>query len=213
MGDFDWLEWLGYLASMVIVVSLMMSSIVRLRWINLIGAVLFSAYGFLIGALPVGVLNAAIAAIDVYYLVRMAATRDYFQFLSVTPGEDYLEHFLDFHRLEIGRLFPDFGFDSAGCAVSFFVLRNTVPAGLFLATADGDDLRVDVDFVAPEFRDFEIGRRIFQHGSGRLAATGCRQIVARAADRRHERYLARMGFTRRGEQGGRPTFTREIASR
>ncbi|MCK4513815.1 MAG: hypothetical protein KAU31_01090 [Spirochaetaceae bacterium] len=33
----NWLDWFGYAASVVILVSLTMTSIVRLRWTNLAG--------------------------------------------------------------------------------------------------------------------------------------------------------------------------------
>lgn len=69
--NFDWLEWLGYLASLIVLISLLMSSIVKLRWINLIGSALFSLYGFLIGALPVGIMNLGIVLINIYYLVKL----------------------------------------------------------------------------------------------------------------------------------------------
>ncbi|MFW6213587.1 MAG: hypothetical protein ACOC8L_11865, partial [Spirochaetota bacterium] len=59
-----WLEWFGYAASVVILISLTMSSIVKLRWINLAGAVMFAAYGYLIGSIPTGSLNLGIALID-----------------------------------------------------------------------------------------------------------------------------------------------------
>ena len=42
-----WLDWFGYAASGVILISLTMSSIVKLRWINLAGAVMFAVFGFL----------------------------------------------------------------------------------------------------------------------------------------------------------------------
>ena len=47
-----WLEIMGYTASIIVFFSLLMSSIIKLRWYNLLGASLFSLYGFLIGALP-----------------------------------------------------------------------------------------------------------------------------------------------------------------
>ena len=43
------LEWVGYLGSVLVSVSLTMSSIVKLRWFNLVGAGIFSFYGFAIG--------------------------------------------------------------------------------------------------------------------------------------------------------------------
>ena len=60
-----WIEWFGYAASVVVAISLMMSSIVKLRWFNLTGATMFSAYGFVIGAWPVGFLNLFIVAINI----------------------------------------------------------------------------------------------------------------------------------------------------
>ena len=51
------LEWLGYLSSVIVAISLTMSSIIKLRWFNLVGAAAFSFYGFMIGSLPVGFLN------------------------------------------------------------------------------------------------------------------------------------------------------------
>ena len=61
-------EMLGYLASIFVAVSLMMRSLTKLRVINLIGALLFTAYGLIIGAFPVAVVNAFIALVNVYYL-------------------------------------------------------------------------------------------------------------------------------------------------
>jgi large-conductance mechanosensitive channel len=64
-------EWVGYLASVVVAISLMMADIKKLRWWNLIGAGLFVAYGLAIDAIPVALVNFFIVIIDVYYLVKL----------------------------------------------------------------------------------------------------------------------------------------------
>ncbi|AQS37997.1 Bacterial inner membrane protein [Shewanella psychrophila] len=64
-------EWIGYLASVVVAISLMMSNIKKLRWWNLIGAGLFVAYGLAIEALPVALVNFFIVLIDAYYIVKI----------------------------------------------------------------------------------------------------------------------------------------------
>jgi len=64
-------EWVGYLASIVVAISLMMSNIKKLRWWNLIGAALFVAYGVAIDAYPVALVNFFIVLIDIYYLVKL----------------------------------------------------------------------------------------------------------------------------------------------
>lgn len=64
-------EWLGYLASSLILLSMMMSSIKKLRWINLSGAALFSIYGFIISAMPVAFMNAMVVFINIYHLFHL----------------------------------------------------------------------------------------------------------------------------------------------
>lgn len=71
MQELDWVEIIGYCGSGIVVVSLMMKSIVRLRWINLIGALFFVVYGFFIKSNPVVVLNLFIVFADAYHIIRL----------------------------------------------------------------------------------------------------------------------------------------------
>ncbi len=66
------IEWVGYLASALIVVSLTMSSIVKLRIINSLGCAMFVIYGASVGALPVAISNALIILINLYYLYKLS---------------------------------------------------------------------------------------------------------------------------------------------
>lgn len=65
------LELFGYAGSFVVLISLTMSSIVRLRWINLLGATMFTIYASLIGAYPAIFMNFGIMIIDIYYLCKL----------------------------------------------------------------------------------------------------------------------------------------------
>ena len=69
------IEALGYVASFIILVSLTMKSIVRLRWINAAGSLLFVAFAVLTRSLPTVVMNIGIIAIDLFYVFRMARIR------------------------------------------------------------------------------------------------------------------------------------------
>ena len=56
----NWVELIGYVASALVAVSFMMKSLVRLRWVSLIGSVIFALYGVLIGAWPVVITNSIV---------------------------------------------------------------------------------------------------------------------------------------------------------
>ena len=80
------IEWFGYGASVVVGVSLLMTSVVRLRWINLAGSLLFTVYGLLITAYPVARLNFCIALINVWHLSRIHRRRDRLVVVPTEPG-------------------------------------------------------------------------------------------------------------------------------
>lgn len=70
MFGIPFIEWVGYAASIMIAISLIMTDMVKLRIINSIGCVLFVIYGFSVKAYPVGVVNAFIVLVNAYYLYK-----------------------------------------------------------------------------------------------------------------------------------------------
>ncbi|HLM69705.1 MAG TPA: hypothetical protein VK358_19335 [Longimicrobium sp.] len=189
------LEIVGYVASVLVAVSLMMSSILKLRLINLVGSAAFVVYGALIGAYPVAVVNLLIVFINLYYLRQMLGSREYFKLLQVRPDSEYLRAFLDFHAAEIQRFLPGFAFAPDARHLVFFVLRDMVPAGLFIGERRADGaLGVILDFVIPQYRDFKTGRYLFRDQAHFFREQGITEIVSPGGSKVHTDYLRRMGF-------------------
>lgn len=190
------LELVGYLASVLVAVSLTMRSILRLRVINLAGSVAFTVYGVLIHAYPVAAVNLFIVFINLYYLRQMLAAKEFFTLLRVQPGSEYLRCFLDFHEDEIRRFLPGFAYTPSPGQVVFFVLRDMVPAGLFIGEPRGGGaLEVVLDFVIPQYRDFKTGRYLFSAQADFFRAHGITELVSAPGSPVHTAYLRRMGFT------------------
>ena len=66
-----YLECMGYLASILCVVSLVMEDVKKLRWINLIASAVFVFYCLKTGSYPPALTNAMVVAADIYYLVKI----------------------------------------------------------------------------------------------------------------------------------------------
>jgi hypothetical protein len=192
-------ELVGYLASVLIVVSLLMSSVYRLRVINLIGAAVFTVYGLLIGSIPVVLTNGVIVLIDVYYLAQMARSRtqgDYFEVVAVPTESPLLARFLAFHGADARRFQPEFdGLRDDHAA--WMVLRNAMAVGVVLARLDGEVATIDLDYVAPAYRDQRAGTR-FYTTPGLFAPHGIRRLRSVATVAAHRRYLEAMGFAATG---------------
>ena len=201
------LELVGYIASALIAVSLMMSSILRLRVINMIGGAAFSVYGLLIGAYPVAVVNGLIVAVNVYHVGKMLRAKEYFRLLELRPESDYLRYFLSFYRDEIRRVLPHFAYQPAEKQVTLFVLRDCVPAGVFIATEKpAGTLRVQLDFVVPPYRDLKIGKFLFVEQSEFFRARGIREIVVSPRTKKFRAYLVEVGFEPAGQSGESGSF-------
>ncbi len=71
MFDISLTEWVGYLASLVLMISFLMKNINTLRIINSIGAILFVVYGImLVTSWPIIISNTFILGVNIYYLTK-----------------------------------------------------------------------------------------------------------------------------------------------
>lgn len=204
----EWKEGIGYAGSVLVLISLTLSSIVRLRLVNMLGGALFAVYGGLLGAWPVLILNSLTASINLVYLIRMSRTSSAFELLEIQRADNrYLRRFLEFHGEDIARFFP--GFDPAVLegAEIVFILRDMLPVGLVVTRAEGEERVVEIDYVVPSDRDFRCGEFYFRERGALAATAGARRFVARADTEPHARYLRRMGFS---ADGGR--FVMELES-
>lgn len=196
----DAVELIGYTASGLLVVSLMMTSLVRLRVVNLVGSVTFGVYALLIGSVPVLLTNVAIAAINVHHLLRLWRERSrhsYFEVVAVPPSSPLLQRFVDHHAQDIARFQPEFrGVREDHRA--WMVLRDALPAGVVVATMDGSGgALLDLDYVTEPHRDLRPGTVLFDE-SGAFEAAGITRVFSRPGTPAHQRYLKRMGFVRQG---------------
>lgn len=192
-------ELIGYLGSILVAISLMMRSLLRLRIINLIGALFFTLYGILLGAYPVAFLNGLIVVIDLYYLVQMWRQKDFFTFLEVSPNSKYMKAFVDFYGDDIGAIIPTYTHTPEADLLCFFILRNMMPAGLFVAKVQGEVAQVQLDYVIPNYRDFQVARFLFEENAAFFLQRGIRRFVSEAGSPIHRTYLKKMGFVNQGD--------------
>jgi Bacterial inner membrane protein. len=75
MESINWVECLGYLASVLVAISFLMKSINKLRFVNLVGAICFVIYAVAINAIPVAVINLFIVCVNIYYLAPKSTSK------------------------------------------------------------------------------------------------------------------------------------------
>jgi len=191
------LEYIGYIASIIVLISLLMSSIKKLRWINLFGSITFAVYGFLIGSIPVGLLNIGTSLINIYYLVKIFNSKDFFTLLPISTSTQYFEYFLKFHQKDILKFFPEVNLKVENSEVTFYILRNTVPAGVFVGSKySNDTLLIKLDYVVPMYRDFKMGKYVYTKQKELFLSKGYSKLVSFSDNPQHEKYLLKMGYVK-----------------
>ena len=202
-----YLELLGYLASVLVAISLMMSSVLKLRLINLAGAIAFFIYGLLIGAYPIAAVNAVIVVVNLYFLYRIYTSKEYFKLLDVDSSSAYLRTFLTFYKADIERFIPDYRFAPSEKQLIIFVLRDMVPAGLFIGQRNEQgEFHIYLDFVIPSYRDFKIGTYLY-YQSGFFQQHGICKLLSTPHNSIHAKYLKRMGFQEERDPAGNMAYT------
>jgi len=67
--NISYTEWVGYLASLALIISFLMKNLSTLRIINSVGAILFVVYGFMLAiSWPIIITNVFILMANIYYL-------------------------------------------------------------------------------------------------------------------------------------------------
>jgi len=208
------LEIIGWVGSVLVVVSLMQARVLRFRWLNFAGSVIATAYNTVVGIWPFAAMNGVIAVIDAYWLWRLTRERhdaDVYEVVQVGADDHYLRHVLGVHADDIARFYPSFGLpgDAAGdvpgdvpsgAAVpgrwAYLVLRGDETVGVVVVRDAGDGVgEVELDWVTPRFRDFAPGEFVYRR-SGAFAGTGLRSLVVAEDARDTGPYLERVGFAR-----------------
>lgn len=196
MTQISLIEWLGYAASALVLISLSMSSISHLRWFNLAGAICFAVYGTLIAAWPVAIVNAAIACINIYYLAQFYGKKDYFKVLETRPDNAYLNEYLAYHADSIKRWYPEFNGTLDDDMLVFLALRNMAVAGVFVGKPAGNGaMQVVVEHVTREYADRKVGRFIYHDCQSLFLEKGIRRLVVDTGIIQNENYFRAMGFT------------------
>lgn len=199
------IEIIGYLGSILVASAMFFNSIIRLRWFSLVGSTLFTFYGFTIGAYPVGAVNGVIMFTNIFYLVKMYSKKEYFRTLEIRPDNKYLVDFLDFHKTDIHKFFPEF--ENQNHDISLLILRNMQVAGVFLAKKEEDFICVKLDYVSPQYRDFKLGKYIFN--DEQFKNKGFKEFRSGSYSKKNDKYLKKLGFQMH-EIDKKPIFIKTI---
>ena len=192
------LELIGYTGSFLVIVSMLMTSVVKLRIINTIGSVIFCGYALAIHSYPTAAMQVCLIVINIISLHKLNNTKKEYSAVSVGAEDGFLTHFLSAFDEDIKKFFPDFSKPAENDQI-FLITCGEVPAGVFIAEAPlsgessatgSSELSVKLDYTTPAYRDCSAGKFLYNH----LQINGIKKLTAQTKIPSHEKYLRKMGF-------------------
>lgn len=185
------IEGIGYLGSVLVVVSMLMTSVLKLRVINTIGAGIFAGYALVIHSYPTALMNACLVLINLYNLARLLKTERHYDLIDGKADEAFLAYLLDYYKEDIKAWFPETPVNLREVDMACIVCTDAVPAGIFLGRRrDADTMEALLDYATPVYRDCSVGGYLYS----KLPGKGVRRLAYAGTGERHIAYLRKMGF-------------------
>ncbi|MBR5509594.1 MAG: YgjV family protein [Lachnospiraceae bacterium] len=156
------IEIFGYIGSVLVVVSMLMSSVVKLRIINTVGSVISGTYALIIGSFPLALMNICLIIINVYNLFKLLKTEQKYDLVEGKVDETFLDYFLQRYKEDIKLYFPGFDGKKSSMDKVYFVCCEGNPAGILLGTEkEKGVLDIEIDYSVPTYRDCSVGTYLY----------------------------------------------------
>lgn len=196
-------EIIGWTGSALVVISLVVPSIRKFRTLNLVGSLIATVYNVVFGIWPYAAMNAVIAIIDAYWLIRLqgGANREY----RIVPARSDSEVVTDFaarHEAGIRENFPRFTPAGLVGKTAYLTMCGDEVVGLFCHESGVDGGRVLIDFVTERHRDLKPGSVLYADPGVRASAAPA--LILDEGAVADPAYFRKMGFEPQGGALVRP---------
>lgn len=190
------LELIGYVSSVLILVSLLMTSVVKFRVINAVGSLIFTVYAILIHSYPTAVLNACLVAVDLWFLMKVLRSRMEYDVETSAPEDGTVRRFLEMNGADMAKFFPEWEKNIAAADRIFVVYYGMTMAGILAGREEANGtLQVLLDYTTPQHRDCSVGRALYPA----LEQMGYQRLKTSTRVVKHAAYLRKMGFRQQGD--------------
>ena len=194
--DLFW-QIVGYASTVLILVSFLMTSVVKLRIVSAIGSGIFVVFAFATGSYPTAIMNLGVVIINIYFLIKLLRAEKLTTMLPISTDSAYLKEFETFYGADMQRYFPEIATQKDEADKAYFVYYDLEPVGLLLGKAQEDgSLRILLDYTTPKYRDASVGRFLYKR---LLKNEGYTALTIADPSEKHEKYLQTVGFVKDGE--------------
>lgn len=148
-----YLEIFGYIGTCLVILSMMMSSVTKLRIINMCGSVISGVYAGLSLTWPICIMNICLFLINGYHLLKHYLRKNTIEFHLVKNDDTSLLHFITHNKEEILKMNPNLILNFNSNTNIYLLYNKCEMAGIVVGNIDNTNFNLDLIYVVPKFRD------------------------------------------------------------
>lgn len=191
------LEAFGYIGTALVLLSMMMTSLSKLRIVNIAGSVVSMTYAAILNTWPVVFLNFGLIIINVIQLVRLYRLKSMLKIVVTETNDENVKHFIEYYNKDICIYFPDFSLEAERGKKTYIVYDGAEAIGILIGEERGDELFITLDYVSQKYRDRSVARFLFS----KMKDHGIKSLITTPTSvKKHQKYLVAMGFKACGEK-------------
>ncbi len=191
-----YLEVFGYIGTALVIVSMLMTSVVKLRVLNICGSVISTIYAIIGQAWPIVLLNVSLILINVIQLIRMSKAKITFGRIVTTLSDKSVEYFLSLYGEDIKKYFPEYYLSNDKNYEVHVAYIGSEAVGMVIGERNAEKMHIQIDYATPKYRDLSVSTFLF----AKLEEDGVQQLCTETGVPEHKKYLVRMGFYEDGDQ-------------
>ena len=187
------IEIFGYIGCIFVIISMLMTSVVKLRVINTVGSSISAVYAMIGHSYPLAVVNASLVVINIYNLIKLSkADGNHYDMIRGDKEDSYLTYFIKDYKEDMKKYFLENTLELSAADTIYTVCCEGVPAGVLVGKKEGDVLEISFDYTTPTYRDCSAGRFLY----AKLAEEGYKKFICKEVTEGHKSYLEKMGFVK-----------------
>lgn len=191
-----YLELFGYLGSFLVVISMLMSSVIKLRVINITGSIISGTYALIIGSFPLALMNICLIIINVYNILKLKKESRKYEIVKGDTQDSFYKYFVNHYSEDIKNYFCNFEEEKASGDTVYYVFCNESPVGLFVGNKKNDKLDVVLDYTVLFYRDCSVAKFLYIA----IKKEGFNQLEIEKPSEKHIPFLNKMNYTRQGDR-------------
>lgn len=187
------LEIIGYVGSALIVISMMMTSVLRLRLVNILGCGISICYAIAVKAYPVAFLNAFLIVVNMAKIIQLFRLEKSYHMVVSKGATGLPQYLVQKYNDDILNFFPDFKKIDDDDDV-FILMNGDIATGITAGKIDENkNFNVKIDYTTPAYRDNSAGLYLYKE-IGKLGC--CKRVIFETSSKNHENYMYKIGFVK-----------------